>query len=550
MNFLAYLYRRAWPRLLLACATSLVGGVSGVALISLMASHHSATLPRLAILFFGLCALHLLARTAAQVILLGVTQAAILDIRVDLSRKLLATPLHKLRQLGKPELLAVLTRDVESLIAAMTTIPPVMTHAAVLIGCMAYMAWLAWKLFLLFAVALVAGLLTYSRLKHAPLRQMPVLRSEMALLYGWFRDLVEGSRELQLNQRRGELFIEQVLAPDAERFRKLYVRTYSRLALITNFGDVLFYLVIGGLLFIAPLWLDYADSVFTAFAMVLLYLIGPVSTSINAVPVIVQGAVAYRQIQQLDVHLDDEAAKAVSPDPFADAQRAFLELNNVGHHYPGSQSDDRFLLGPLNLKIQLGEILFIIGGNGSGKTTLAMLLLGLYLPERGTLALNGVAVSEANVGHYRNYFSAVFADFHLFQHLLLDLDEDALARAAAYLHKLGIGRKVSIDNGKFSTIDLSSGQRKRLALVAAYLEDRAVYLFDEWAADQDPVFKRVFYTELLPDLRARGKTVIVISHDDAYFAQADRVVMLQDGKLIPMPTRQHHAMNEQTSLHA
>jgi putative ATP-binding cassette transporter len=193
----------------------------------------------------------------------------------------------------------------------------------------------------------------------------------------------------------------------------------------------------------------------------------------------------------------------------------------------------------MNLVIGPGEILFIIGGNGSGKTTLAMLLLGLYLPEEGSIYLNGVAVGQDNVRHYRNRFSAVFADFHLFRHVLVDGEraQEQERQAARYLDKLGVGHKVSVVDGQFSTIDLSSGQRKRLALVSAYLEDWPVYLFDEWAADQDPVFKRVFYTELLPELKARGKTVIVISHDDAYFAQADRVLRLQDGQLHSLNVR-------------
>lgn len=537
MDFLLYLYRRAWPRVLLACAASLVGGISGVAVVSLMAQrHHGGVLGQLAALFFGLCTLHLLARTVAQVSLLHVTQASVRDIRVDLGRKLLATPLDVLNRLGKAELLAVLTRDVDALIAAMTTIPLVMTHAFALAGCLAYMAWLAWKLFLLFTLVLCAGLFAYARLKRTPLRQMPALRAQMGVLYGRFRDLTEGSRELQLNEARGALFIERVLAPDAERFRALYVKAYARLALVTNLGDVLFYLAIGGLLYLVPGWFDYGEHVYTAFAMILLYLIGPVSTSINALPLIAQGALAYRQIRRLDAGLATVPAAADGADPFPCAQAATLELDGVFHHYPGTQADDRFLLGPLDLRVRPGEILFIVGGNGSGKTTLALLLLGLYQPERGTIRLNGVAACAANIGHYRARFSAVFADFHLFQHLLLDLDDAALARAAAYLDRLGIGHKVAIVDGCFSTIDLSAGQRRRLALVAAYLEDRAVYLFDEWAADQDPAFKRVFYQELLPDLRARGKTVIVISHDDAYFADADRVILLQDGKLVaPAP---------------
>jgi len=103
--------------------------------------------------------------------------------------------------------------------------------------------------------------------------------------------------------------------------------------------------------------------------------------------------------------------------------------------------------------------------------------------------------------------------------------------AEKYLDRLEISHKVSIEGGAFSTIDLSAGQRKRLALVQAYLENRPVMVFDEWAAEQDPTFRRVFYTEILPDLKRQGKTLIVISHDDRYFHLADRRITLRGGRV-------------------
>ncbi|MFY9571046.1 MAG: ABC transporter ATP-binding protein, partial [Blastocatellia bacterium] len=103
--------------------------------------------------------------------------------------------------------------------------------------------------------------------------------------------------------------------------------------------------------------------------------------------------------------------------------------------------------------------------------------------------------------------------------------------ARDYLARLELDNKLEINDGVLSTTNLSQGQRKRLALLTAYMEDRAVYVFDEWAADQDPLFKRVFYYHLLPDLKARGKMVLVISHDDQYYHVADRIVKLEYGKI-------------------
>jgi putative ATP-binding cassette transporter len=218
---------------------------------------------------------------------------------------------------------------------------------------------------------------------------------------------------------------------------------------------------------------------------------------------------------------------------FASDAPFVLELRDVCHQH-SSEKQDKFMLGPLSLRIEQGEIVFIIGGNGSGKTTLAMLLLGLYEPESGEIRLNGKPVTPDSVSDYRSHFSAIFADFHLFEQLL---DSDGLDKdVQGYLDRFDIAHKVKVENGKFSTINLSTGQRKRLALVCSYLEDRPFYLFDEWAADQDPVFKRIFYTELLPDLKARGKTVVAITHDDSYFDYADRIVKIEDGNLRDITT--------------
>src|ERR1044072_6370585 len=206
-------------------------------------------------------------------------------------------------------------------------------------------------------------------------------------------------------------------------------------------------------------------------------------------------------------------------------------MRSVSHTYYREAENSRFTLGPIDLKLTPGELVFITGGNGSGKTTLAKLLIGLYPPEAGELRINGEPVTDENRDLYRQHFTVVFSDFFLFDSLL-GLEAPKLDdKAREYLIKLQLNHKLDVKEGELSTTQLSQGQRKRLALLTAYLEDRSIYLFDEWAADQDPTFKQTFYHSLLPELKARGKTVIVISHDDRYYDVADRLVKLEDGKL-------------------
>ena len=179
-----------------------------------------------------------------------------------------------------------------------------------------------------------------------------------------------------------------------------------------------------------------------------------------------------------------------------------------------------------------GELVFVIGGNGSGKSTFVKVLTGLYQPREGTVTLAGTMITDAYREWYREHFSVVFSDFHLFDKLLGQSDSHAERFAPQYLRMLHMDQKVTMRERTFSTLDLSQGQRKRLALVTAYLEDRPIFVFDEWAADQDPQYKEIFYKTLLPDLRERGKLVVVITHDDRYFHLGSQVIKLEDGKLV------------------
>jgi putative ATP-binding cassette transporter len=209
-----------------------------------------------------------------------------------------------------------------------------------------------------------------------------------------------------------------------------------------------------------------------------------------------------------------------------------LKLEAVTHSYD-NEDGDGFKLGPVDLRFRPAEVVFLVGGNGSGKTTLAKVLTGLYAPDEGAIFLDGERITNETRDQYRQLFATVFSDFYLFESLL-GLKSDALHEEALhYLRRLQLDRKVQVVDGVLSTTDLSHGQRKRLALLTAYLEDRPFYVFDEWAADQDPLFKEIFYLRLLPELKLRGKTVVVISHDERYFHVADRVLKLNYGKMEP-----------------
>lgn len=535
MNLISYLYRQSRRLLLLATVAGALGGLAGAGLVALINSGLADTtrLPDLALPFFGLCAAMLGCKLGAELSLLHLTQAALVRLRVDLSHKLLATPLKKLQALGKHRLLMILTDDVHTFTAAFEWVPVLFVNAVITLACFAYLAWLSWGLLLALGGLLLLGLAAFHWAERRPLALLDRVREQKDVLFRHVRNLVEGSKELQLNSRRGTAFIERVIAPDAEEFRRRFVRGMTGYSLVANLGMLLFYLALGALLFVVTPWMPQPAHVLASFTVTLLYLVRPITDLMMALPSLRQASIALGRIHQLDDELVD-AGPPASTRPFKSAKPLRLELRGVCHQYPGEREDHPFMLGPIDLDLHQGELVFIAGGNGSGKTTLALLLLGLYAPEAGELRLNGVPVIDANREAYRQHFAAVFSDFHLFEHLLTE--QRVPKQADEYIRRLGLAHKVRIVGDRFSTVDLSTGQRKRLALVSAYLEDRSIYLFDEWAADQDPSFRRVFYTELLPELKARGKTVLVITHDDAYFHLADRLIRLDTGRIADVTT--------------
>ena len=205
-----------------------------------------------------------------------------------------------------------------------------------------------------------------------------------------------------------------------------------------------------------------------------------------------------------------------------------LSLRQVRFDYHDRNGMRAFGITVEEFELRKGELVFIRGGNGSGKSTFMKVLAGLYMPQTGEISLNGTRLSDVHMESYRNMFTIVPTEYHLFARPLgLGIDP---AQLAEMLRALGMETKVHLrKDGSFSTLDLSAGQRKRLALACALLEKRRVYLFDEVAADFDPIFRRCFYEELLPDIIRQGGTILAISHDDRYFHVADRVLTMSEG---------------------
>ena len=287
----------------------------------------------------------------------------------------------------------------------------------------------------------------------------------------------------------------------------------------------------GLILFVIAAALQLPRDAMVSYLLVTMFLSRPMQSLMRQIPELLRGDVALNKIRTLNLSMEGPQDREQPPcfeRPAASDAR--LDLSNVSYTYR-SELAPSVPQGPGAPPPKAGQITFIVGGNGSGKSTLAKLITGLYPPASGSLVLNGEKIGHDNIEWFRQNCSAVFADYHLFEDYL-GFDRPGIDdEVRHYLHRLQIAHKVTVHDGRLSTVALSQGQRKRLALLTALLEDRPIYLFDEWAADQEPRFREVFYTELLTDLKNRGKTVIVITHDDRYFHCADRLVKLDFGQI-------------------
>ncbi len=507
----------------------LISGASGagIAIVTSIALAGTPPDALLAVAFFGLCGLHFATKSLSEIKLIRLTQSMIFEIRVNLGRKILHSPQVLLEKLGRQPLFTILTRDVDTFVMGFHFIPTLIGNVFIILICLAYIAFLSPVFFAAIAALLLVGMLAFHLVEKAPRDKLVVVREKLDALYIHLRSQIDGVRELKLNQwRRGHN--TGLIASSAQEVRGLNAAALSLYALVSNAGNIMFYVLIGLFIFVVPGLFSASAGVTLSITLVMLYLVRPVSEIMIILPTLRQSSVALARIEQLGKDLKEQESDHIEPGQFGGPQ-IDLDLRGVGYTYP----DSSFALGPIDFTLKSGEVVFLIGGNGSGKTTFAMLLLGLYPPDTGRITLNDTLLCPENLPGYREHFAAIFADFHLFAHLPDRLTGTEETAVQAYLQAFDLAHKVEVRDGKFTTLDLSTGQRKRLALILSYLDDKPIYLFDEWAADQDPEFRKYFYTRILPELKARGKAVLAITHDDAWFDVADRVVKLDNGRLVP-----------------
>jgi putative ATP-binding cassette transporter len=459
-----------------------------------------------------------------------------------LCRKIAATPLPKLEEIGGPRVMTCLTDDIDALSGAILTIPSLVIDLAMLGGCAIYLAWTSRVAALAVMVLVILVTLPYRFMVSSAHGAIRRVRDARDTLFQHFRSLVDGIKEIKLHQDRKNAFLAEEVQGTSKYIREQNIRAMNRYAAAEGWSQFMYFILLGVVLFAFPPLYHISSKTLTAYIFVALYMMGPIQNLVGCIPYFVKGKASLDKLGELDLALVDSGSVPASqnhngngnvPSLSRRAVPPLVEFHKVVFSRSHEKNEHAFTLGPVDLTLFPGELVFIIGGNGSGKSTLAKVMTGLYPPQSGEILVDGEKVYPETQEAYRQLYSAVFSDFFLFNRLLgLDRSVEAIERAKGYLAALDLAKVVKLDGATFSSTSLSQGQRRRLALLVAYLEDRPIYVLDEWAADQDPEFKQIFYLKLLPELKEKGKTVVVITHDDRFFHLGDRVIKLDYGKVI------------------
>jgi len=473
-----------------------------------------------------------------QTHLIALTSNIVFDKRRRLIDKVLHASYERLEQLDRGQIHTALNNDTTAISELPRMLLQGVTSLVTVVFCFVYLGAKN-----VFGLLLAIGVIVLAAALYRSIGQQAHVfwnknRDTQEAFFGFINDLVQGLKELNLHRSKREAF-RQDMMESCEQNRETNVQGSLKMVNVFVVGELLFTFVLGAIVFGAPLLLaDVTNELLQNYVLVILYMIGPVHGILNFIPNVMQLQVIWKRLTLFEGNLDsmhDEERttiaaeeQAVAPDESEVPGPICIELKHVTYRYQDERGET-FELGPINFTFRAGELVFITGGNGSGKSTLVKILTGLYVPAEGEVLVNGKRLSKDKLGES---FSVIFSDYYLFDTLYGVETAAAEEKITRNMKLLQIDDKVTVAEGRFSTTKLSTGQKKRLAMLVSLLEDKPVSLFDEWAAEQDPEFREFFYQQLLMQLKSAGKCIIVVTHDDRFFPLADKTLKLERGQMV------------------
>lgn len=493
-----------------------------------------------AFFFVCLCLFILVSKSVSQVLLTQVSVAVTMDLRLDVYQRIFASSIATLEKLGPAKMMAILTTDVPRVSMGARMLPDLLTNLVTLVGMLGFLIYLNVEVFWFVMASIVFGIVTYQVPVFIARNYLIKSRKNLDGLHESIRGLLYGIKDLKLNRNKHTEYFEQELFTREQQIRRNDVTGQAILKTTVNYGDLISFFVIGIVSFIVINHSTMTRHELVGVIMALLYVTGPVAMLLNFLPQLSMARISLKRLNDL---YKDLPAEAVDQDVHEVAPWESIKFNNVKYRYKSQHQDEQqeqgFEVGPVSFEIKKSEITFIVGGNGSGKSTLSKLISLHYRHDSGDICFGEQVLNDQSITSLRQQVSVIYSDYYLFTRLFgidkSQLGEQLAEKVNHYLAAFDLEDKVSFSEDRFSTLDLSDGQRRRLALLVSFIENKELYIFDEWAADQDPRFKNIFYREILPALKAKGKAIVVVSHDDRYFDIADQVIQMESGKQVQQP---------------
>jgi putative ATP-binding cassette transporter len=462
------------------------------------------------------------------------TESIVERLRMRVTDKIRRAELFYFEKIGAEQFHNLLTTETQIISSTATMAINAAASLVMLTVAFGFVAFLSLPAFLLSLGAIAITVFAY----RISLRSVdPLLRQTIDQENRFFAlllHLLRGFPEIKINMLKNRDLHDNYLCPAAADLRKLKIETGYHFVNTTIITNSAFYILLATIIFLLPRLFQCDPSVVMKVSGVMLFIFGPLGEVVGVIPFLAKASVSIDAVKNIESSLDNE----VSRQPPIDFRRLpktwdfdSIGVRNLEFQYDNDDGTPGYALGPLNINFSRGETVFIRGGNGSGKSTFLKLFTGLYHAKAGLITLDGNPVLPSQIQRFRELFSIIFTDFHLFDRLygLEVIDED---RIVQLIDQMGLSEKTAFYEGRFSNIELSTGQRKRLALITVLLENKPILIFDEWAADQDPTFRKHFYHDILPALKKEGKTIIAATHDDHYFHTADRVIEMDFGHFV------------------
>lgn len=469
------------------------------------------------------------------------------ELRNKLVKQIIDTAVPQIDHLGSARLLASLSSDIQSITVAFVRMPELVQGVILSIGVALYLGWLSLPLLLIvmFWIAMTIWISTIL-VKHV-YHHLRAIREIDDALYQDYQSIIDGRKELALNHHRAEQIYTHDFLDHAKTYKERVIKSDTYHLSAVNWSNIMMFAAIG-VVFAVSNYLGISMGIATTFSLTILFMQSPLLHAVGAYPTLQTAQVALDKIQSLELADYQPAFRTGNTSQhwqtisLTDVNYRYNVSNNSGDNNADAQTltakdsdHSGNILKDVNLTLQRGDVVFLIGANGSGKSTLAKIITGIFTPTTGAVTIDKQLVDSQNNADYRQLYSAIFSDQHIFKQLIGkqgQQPDESLVNA--WLHKLNLQDKISVADNQLSTDKLSQGQRKRLAMLIAVAEQKDILLLDEWAADQDPAFRRVFYQTLIPELKALGKTLFIISHDDGYFEHADRLLLMKEGRLIEL----------------